>query len=780
MIRPLAMKQTILAALLFLNTCCAFAVRVADDRKADLLVIPYVTSLDGFETLLTVSNNNTEAAIAVQVVMREASGNDFAFNAYLSPGSSLAAAVSSGDLILAPESCAVGEGFEVLAQTIPLEWSEGYVEVYEMGSLLPDDASNTTIREGCIIAQPWLFDWEAPRGNLSAVAHLISDTTTTSFSQPALGFADFSATSLHADPQAALTLLDVNPLTADLLKPDGESVITTWSTPFDTMSAVLASVKLESDYSIEPEIGGRTELILTSPLADYMPPTPTAAAARMFVSGRNRDGSIQKAVSKTASKESKCNPTIVAKGMLPGQRIDRTYLGSTAVFSGDSREAIHTSPIGNECGYTTGRPFPDMRRSGRVYLYADNEFHRELRNLRSLEGVEVSGYPVILSSLTLLTRVGREIGLVNPVRRTASVLNTQLLLSARQCSPVEIDFDRTQVVDDGRGLLRRLDGQSSLLDQNFSPRPLPSYEKVLAYSRSRSWALVEHEDGSRSLFGFSDPSVLTLVPGLPDSDEYLISENGGAIFGSGPFGSSVIYRYNVQTDTVEELDVPDISRPKVSSVQPDGRRALVVAKLGTGMAIVDFDSKSVTSAIRSDEDRFRIEALDDPLDDSNRILWAQADISLERLHFAVLRSETIFEFGHRLFVYSYDRTTEELSLLNPKQVSILFRNEFEAPVFFGGESVLTGLVGDRYLVTRGYVAFGDDVVESHDEGWQLFDTANAMAFPLRFIEGDEFGRVIDVNVTRSGSTLLALFSRTIDGERRFTECVYDVASAVSR
>ena len=281
------------------------------------LLFPFFTTQNGQTTLISIQNDSPDAkALKVRIMEGHAGAETLTFNVYLREGARWSAALAlpdesadaPGSLITNSKACTIpvldgpvalrtfafeGDG----GPQTPARTRRGFVEVIEMGTLVPSPGSwggpaefasfpdEYSCGELVDLMSPggiWLTspneDLGAPSGGLRGDAVVMDTSEGTSFGYPALAF-DGLATMPR---QFALAGAD-----ADLLSPrltdipadeDGEIRVvvahgpgasTTLRYPadraYDAIGALLASTSAAGNYNIHPAVAARSEWVLSFP-----------------------------------------------------------------------------------------------------------------------------------------------------------------------------------------------------------------------------------------------------------------------------------------------------------------------------------------------------------------------------------------------------------------------------------------------------------------------------------------------------------------------------------
>jgi hypothetical protein len=296
------------------------AARLSEDATGQVLLFPQFLAGSGWETTIRIKNTDDERARAVRVVFKEGVNGrpTGAVNIYLTPGDSWEGTVkdvvegafrsfqvAEGRLALwEDDSCtfpsrdslpSVGlmlnddlldESFGDVE--VPNRTSSGFVEVYEMGTLLPVHAADCAAVSRRFNANggAW-FDSSVetlrnraigqPRGGLQGRMSLINVDFGAAFHMDALVIEDFSDRAMHTHPDFSRrpSLMDVNPAVSSrfverLVGGQIQKVRrdSNWSYPVHAIDALLMTTVARADYHSE-SFEHRAFLLMSMPTAPY-------------------------------------------------------------------------------------------------------------------------------------------------------------------------------------------------------------------------------------------------------------------------------------------------------------------------------------------------------------------------------------------------------------------------------------------------------------------------------------------------------------------------------
>jgi len=287
--------QKLALSLLLAASSAASAVHLGDSGQGDALILPYWTTQGGNDTLLTLRNSH-DAPVAIKVRVIGADGAELhALNLYLDARVTWTAGFSTFDdgaprLFSVHPSCTL----PILAQEAPfgtpqfgLPEAHGYLEIIEMGVAEPGVATDA---EGdwqtCVDLMqrletgPWFDTPNAgllpPAGRIGATAQIIDVADGGMTTVEAIGLAGFSNIAQHTDyrnpePNLASAHDAGTPsgaTSSQVCLPSGCRT-DTWTHPVEAVAAVLSVASLEADFSINPYIGGLSEMVLVRPLERF-------------------------------------------------------------------------------------------------------------------------------------------------------------------------------------------------------------------------------------------------------------------------------------------------------------------------------------------------------------------------------------------------------------------------------------------------------------------------------------------------------------------------------
>jgi len=312
-------RKSLYAALAGLSalgaTGAAQAVNVNPDGLGQVLIYPYfttrsTTASEGspFNSLLSVVNStNSGKAVKVRFLEGKNSREVLDFNLFLSPRDVWTAAVIpmttggavGGGIFTTDKSCTVptvsssataptpfvnfAYSSDAAGDTPTLDRTrEGYVEIIEMGNVTGATLTSITHVSGTppctnlttAVVTPNVV---AGNGGLFGGITLVNVVAGTDYTEDAVALANFSQTSLYADPGSILpNLAQVNPrtsITFNSTSSVGSEVVTTdWSATtnnVDAVSAVLMHDNIYNEYVLDAATKSGTDWVVTMPTKTF-------------------------------------------------------------------------------------------------------------------------------------------------------------------------------------------------------------------------------------------------------------------------------------------------------------------------------------------------------------------------------------------------------------------------------------------------------------------------------------------------------------------------------
>lgn len=298
----------------------AQAVHVNADGLGQVLIYPYYTVQNGFDTYINVVNTTDKVkAVKVRFLEGKNSQEVLDFNLYLSPKDEWAGAIVKTDdgakLISSDTSCiaptqipAAGQAFRNYRYTADSVNSlartrEGYVEVIEMGEVSDStlaaaathvkgvpgncDAIRAAAKTG------GLFNGltggngiSIPTGGLYGFVSLINVNSGLKTTVDAVAIDNFTDTALgatydlHTPPGDIIPTLSNVTTAADII--DGNAVVaydTSRAFDVDNVSAILTRASIANDYAIDTARDSKTDWVITFPTKRFYVAVSTAPTA---------------------------------------------------------------------------------------------------------------------------------------------------------------------------------------------------------------------------------------------------------------------------------------------------------------------------------------------------------------------------------------------------------------------------------------------------------------------------------------------------------------------
>ena len=307
------LKSTLLIIFLLSISFYASAVHLSKNGTGQVLIFPYYTVNNDFNTLISLTNTAPEPK-AYRVRFREAANSRevFAFNLYLGANDVWTAALVKGDadfqfhtrLITYDKSCTdpelttssgifsknnyEGDNGDIYDGDLN-RMHEGFIEIIEMGVLSGDSANAARIERNS--SQPnncqqlrdawsassannyWYTnpnaDLTQPTGGLTGSVTLINIAQGIAASQEPTAINNFSDTVLNFNPSDNSPNLSDGMTQAIIYDGQGNSQVTDWEHGYQAVSAVLTKKSFTNEYVLTDEIGAETDWIVTLPTRQF-------------------------------------------------------------------------------------------------------------------------------------------------------------------------------------------------------------------------------------------------------------------------------------------------------------------------------------------------------------------------------------------------------------------------------------------------------------------------------------------------------------------------------
>jgi hypothetical protein len=423
------LRAVILAGLLAAGSTVA-AVERSSDGYGQVLLFPYFSTNGALSTVATITrtvgpfDSSSRAPLAISVVVKVDTGDAAGtlstehFTVLLDDHASWTFTLSQvdGRAALSTDSAACAFRGQTRLPDGPVLFStagnEGWVEVHALGNTsIPANLRCSEI-EAEFAGLP-ASEWLTPVGNeLRGAAHLVDVPSGTSYSLPTVALKNFVDAPVRGGFDDQPTLADASPPIARVVSGNGERVASTFSEhPIDAVSAVLMDAQWEVDFTSDPGLGARSDLVIVAPtrrwyvdgvstrapFASDPEVSPNGAVATV---GRlhDRNGSVV-----TSSAAAKCTPPIPVfrqRGPQIGTSVVVVHFAEqTALDSLRSYEMPHRGPGGAIC-ITDEAPVWQRIRSGKLALNFDVSPTLGVGRLISDEGHVFLGLPVIGVAVT--------------------------------------------------------------------------------------------------------------------------------------------------------------------------------------------------------------------------------------------------------------------------------------------------------------------------------------------------------------------------------------------
>lgn len=297
-------KNNLIFILIFISGLSQ-AVHLSQNEMGQVLILPYYTVNNGFDTLMTITNTKDQAK-AVRVRFREAANNRavFEFNLYLGvkdvwTGALIKNSSGNTDIISIDKSCTIpslangplnfsndnytGDMADGYGDDL-MRLNEGFIEIIEMGNVAGDSARAIKIAqdsdadcsaiEGAWLTNGYWFndasiDMLPLSGGLIADAVLINVAKGMSLSEKATAISDFSDEILHYNVNNDSPNLTDGKTTSTIIDKKGFKHDLQWQTGFEALSSVITKSTIYNEYATTESIGANTDWILTMPTKQY-------------------------------------------------------------------------------------------------------------------------------------------------------------------------------------------------------------------------------------------------------------------------------------------------------------------------------------------------------------------------------------------------------------------------------------------------------------------------------------------------------------------------------
>ncbi len=404
-------RTVVLASLAIMVSSSISAVMLSSDKRGQVLIFPYFGTLGGNTTAITISSQSSGSK-ALKVHFRDRQGEAvLSFNLYLEDNGSWVAGLGqvNGETHLSlPDTSCISPDLNDGSGSVVVPATSGYLEVIEMGTIIDLDILRLIEEPDCEALNAlwaengqWLddpsFGLGPPVGGVRGSASLINVGHGTMYSFVATALSAFSDIQQHTAPGELLPNLtsahdagtEAN-ATISVLCINGECIEDTWERPVDAVAATLLSRRLSGEFSIEPNIGGSTEVILTFPLQKFYFDENNfdqgITFIGLFVYDRTGFGQRQNTI---------CITPVLSKCEAPYQD---SNLPSMRILSFNNAVSNHNTTVTSNIlseehvSFFPSPEFPIIPESGQFEVYLGSQFgHSITSNSRAYTGNPVIG-----------------------------------------------------------------------------------------------------------------------------------------------------------------------------------------------------------------------------------------------------------------------------------------------------------------------------------------------------------------------------------------------------
>ena len=307
------------------------AVHLNNDGLGQVLIYPYYTVNNGYNTIITVVNTTDQAkAVKVRFLEGKNTREVLDFNLYLSRydvwTSALVREGTDVKLKTADTSCTSpnnidGRLFQPFAYAGDpvgedgVRKFEGHFEIIEMGPVVdPAVAAAVTHNAGvppncAILDTNWVVGsgaWDTnpaaanavldnPTGGLFGTASLINVAEGVDVGYDAVALDDFRDTPLHTSPGSLLPSLGSASPASSIVVQGGTVFTSDWTAqnPFNSVSSVFMHDRIYNEYTIESAINADTEWVITFPTKNAYVNNAPAPAEAPFTNNFGENGSCE-------------------------------------------------------------------------------------------------------------------------------------------------------------------------------------------------------------------------------------------------------------------------------------------------------------------------------------------------------------------------------------------------------------------------------------------------------------------------------------------------------
>ena len=288
---------------------------LAKDGVGQVLIYPYYTVRNNLNTFITIVNT-TDRVKALKIKFHEGKNarEVYDLNLYMSPfdvwTATLVSATSTISGYVGQESVKISTNDNSCTvptingqEFLPFAFSgafddgltqdmervtEGYIEVFEMGELLGEDAQaaihlSDSIPQDCatLIANwsaptgKWLLDdtinIQAPdgTGGLFGSASIIDATSGIDMSYEATAIVSFTTELVHTFPGSVLPFLISGNNNTTIMETEGGLLQTIWNLPANAVSALFMQTQSFNDFTVESNINAQSEWVNMYPTKQF-------------------------------------------------------------------------------------------------------------------------------------------------------------------------------------------------------------------------------------------------------------------------------------------------------------------------------------------------------------------------------------------------------------------------------------------------------------------------------------------------------------------------------
>lgn len=370
------------------------SMKLADDNIGQVLIYPYYSVRNGFDSLMTVVNTTDQVkALKVRFLEGKNSREVLDFNLYLAPFDVWSAGViasestipgfegqTSAKILTNDNSCTVpvinnqeflpyaftGEFNDGLNQDLSRA-TEGSIEIYEMGTVIGDDARAATpifgLPQDCL---QLIRNWTAPTGQwildssvnivdpdgsggLYGSMSLIDVQNGIDMSFDASAIVNYRTDEIHSFPGDLIPNLGTgNNMKTSIVTKEGVFE-TTWASPIFAVTALFMQEHISNDYSVEDSINAEAEWVNFFPTKKFhVDPFWTSVAPMVpFTSFLNENGACEYHIFRSYNREQErhLGPPTPPIGVIPPGGIERFPSNCWSVNVADINREENTNTL---------------------------------------------------------------------------------------------------------------------------------------------------------------------------------------------------------------------------------------------------------------------------------------------------------------------------------------------------------------------------------------------------------------------------------------------------